>query len=442
MAAIERQRFREELLELLQTRFGLSETEWHNRRPIQRTVRALEARTGRAGHALLRWLAGLPDDDPAWAPLISAATTGETHFFRDQEQFRAVARAIMPILADYGGPLRLWSAATSTGAEAWSLAFTLADYRLGRPLPGDFVLGTDIDSERLDAARTGIYGAWAFREVAAADLPGRFRRMPDGKQQVRRPPGLVVRFAQHNLLRLSLPSAADRQRFDLIMCRNALLYLDEERVPAVIDGLVRCLNPGGFLMVAPCETHLVRRRLTTEVLGGVAVFSRSSPRIQKHEAPAVEDPVSSAQREIYLNRRRAEIERAREEVAAAVDARRAAAAAAAEGAARQGEDGAEQDSSVATLLNEAAGAFGSGEGRRGMDLLRQVLYQEPDNLPALVLRATHATTAAVRQRSAKHALRTLEGREDEDRVSELDDAMAGEVRRFLSDLLRDSGNAA
>ncbi|MCJ2088905.1 protein-glutamate methyltransferase [Methylobacterium sp. E-005] len=199
-----------------------------------------------------------------WARLEAEITVGETFFFRYAEQFQALRERILPALIAARAPertLRIWSAGCSTGAEPYSLAILVQEL-LGEALP-DWrvsILGTDISTEALATARAAEYGRWALRTMPAEERLRYFTRLPPAPG-IRREGGYalrpefrgLVRFERGNLLTLTEPLARDGERFDLILCRNVLIYFDARTVAAVVRGLGRRLRTDGWLLLGHAE---------------------------------------------------------------------------------------------------------------------------------------------------------------------------------------------
>ena len=429
-----------ELLDLMRTRFGLVNVQEHNQSKLYWAFVELGEELDRRGPRLLRWLSGRRDDDPNWAALLDKATTGETHLFRERDQFRTIARELLPRVTQEGQPIRIWSAACSNGAEAWSLAITLADHRLERPHSEDLVLGTDIDYYRLEQARRGVFGNWAFREVSYEDLPGRFKRR-GGRYHVRHPRGLRIRFEHHNLLNMSMPAGSDDQRFHLVLCRNAMMYLEPSLIPTVIRSLARSLVPEGYFLVAPAEAHLVEGILAPEQFGDVTVYRPHPPSraVSPSKPRSVREPASKP---VTLVSRSPSPPRP---IPSAVPPKaptvRPAAEATVESIGKTETTGQPEQETAGggnkSVIDEAALAFASGEGRKALEILRELLYREPENIAALVLRATHAPTPEVRNRSARQALRTLDRFSDDTLIVDLDNSPVGDIRAFLMDMVLD-----
>ena len=194
------------------------------------------------------YLSRLLDGEPAAVTaLVEQAVVGETCFYRHPEQVAALARhlaSLPPAL-----PVSAWSAGCASGEEAYTLAMVLRD--LGRPAGRDRVLGTDVSARALEVAREGRYGEWSLRQLPAALRARHFTA--DGEAvRVIEPLRAPVRFERHNLLGPA-PLGAP---FDLVVCRNVLLYFKPEAARALLGRLHGALRPGGLLLVGPIEEPL------------------------------------------------------------------------------------------------------------------------------------------------------------------------------------------
>ena len=194
--------------------------------------------------------------------IIEAITTKETSFFRDKAFFQALHRVVLPDCAanlkQRAGQrhrIRIWSAACSTGQEPYSLAmlirgFVAADSREGLHDHHFSILASDISSEAIDVARSGRYSrSDVSKGLSEAMLSHYFSR--DGRNwevvdSVRR----LVQFQQFDLMK----SPARLGAFDLILCRNVLIYFDDATRRRVCEGFHHLLHPGGWLAVGAAES--------------------------------------------------------------------------------------------------------------------------------------------------------------------------------------------
>jgi chemotaxis protein methyltransferase CheR len=187
------------------------------------------------------------DESPEREAFVNALTTNLTAFFREPHHFDLLAARVRARPAG-APPLRVWSSACSTGEEAWSIAMVLRE--AGTPAE---ILATDIDSDVLASAGEGVYPAERTAGLAADRLRRHFLRgtgANEGLVRVRselRPP---VTFARFNLQAPVWPGL----RFDVIFCRNVVIYFDQEAQRRIADRLALALVPGGLLLVGHAES--------------------------------------------------------------------------------------------------------------------------------------------------------------------------------------------
>lgn len=186
---------------------------------------------------------------------IDAVTTNETHFFRTQSHFDWFGGPFLDHVAAlvaagcHDRSLRVWSAACSSGEEAYSMAICLLEAR--RRLAGWrlSVLGTDISSDMISRARRGRYRARSLEQVSPERLAEHFT-LPEGEERAVQPPvAALCEFRRHNLLE-RLPSGAG---FDCIFIRNVFIYFDRASKETAVRNLIAALRPGGYLVVGPAD---------------------------------------------------------------------------------------------------------------------------------------------------------------------------------------------
>jgi chemotaxis protein methyltransferase CheR len=179
-------------------------------------------------------------DQALRAEFIDRLTINVTNLYRNPERWADLEERVLPELGDRP---RIWSAGCSTGAEAYSLA--IATVRAGGT---PSVLGSDIDRASLDKARTGRYNAEDMRELPAEIERQWFRK--DGTEWVVDPTvACHVRFERRDLLNDVPPSTA----FDLVACRNVVIYFNDEAKDRLHSTLTASLRPGGYLFVGNAE---------------------------------------------------------------------------------------------------------------------------------------------------------------------------------------------
>ncbi len=183
------------------------------------------------------------------ARVVEAMTTNETSWFRDVAPFAALRPHVLPLLRSTGGigRLRIWSAACSTGQEPYSILMALAD----EPAVPVDVVATDLNEQVLDRARAGEYSQLEVnRGLPAAALVHHFERA-GAHWRVKADLRSRVQFRRHNLLDPAPPGP-----FDMVFCRNVLIYFDLATKRAVLDRIARALRPGGLLVLGAAETTL------------------------------------------------------------------------------------------------------------------------------------------------------------------------------------------
>ena len=179
---------------------------------------------------------------------VNALTTNLTAFFREPHHFELL-QAHAARHGKRGRPLRCWSNACSTGEEAWSIAMVLREAECA----GD-VLATDIDTEVLNTASTGVYRMERTTSLPAERLRRHFLRgtgANEGLVSVRPELRAMVRFAQFNLQTAAWPA---QESYDVIFCRNVVIYFDREFQKKLLTRLADLLVPGGLLMVGHSES--------------------------------------------------------------------------------------------------------------------------------------------------------------------------------------------
>ena len=192
--------------------------------------------------------------------VLAELTVGESYFFRDAAQLELLTSDIIPArLASHGAtrPLRMWSAGSASGEEAYTLAIMLREQKWPHPAR---ILGTDIALPRLAAARRGRYTRWALRGVSTERIAQWFSHdsaQYDLDPSVRK----MVEFRQLNLV---ADNYATPERgadgFDLVLCRNVMIYFEMETVAHIARGLLDSLAPDGWLVLGasdPLLVHLV-----------------------------------------------------------------------------------------------------------------------------------------------------------------------------------------
>lgn len=244
------------------------------------------AAPGTDAAGFLRAVADPAQGSQLLARLIDEVTVQETFFARDVAQLRVIrwadARA-WRARGGPGGPVRVWSAGCATGEEVYTLALEAMQALGSTPAPVD-VLGTDISAAALATAAAARYGERSVRLLDPA-VRGRYlTRQPDGRYQVIPQLRTLARFRRHNLALDPGPPPGEAA-FDVVICRNVLIYLSTQLIGRALGNLERALRPGGVL-----------------VLGAADVLHRTAARkAASGPAPVPPQPVPSSNRPAIPN---------------------------------------------------------------------------------------------------------------------------------------------
>ena len=199
-------------------------------------------------------------DEAERVQMLDRISTNETHFFREPRHFEYLAQTVLPnrrAQVEGGGlprEMRAWSCACATGEEPYSLAMTFLTHL---PVASGWnvrVLGTDISTRALDKAAQGVWSIERSGTIPAPYLKTfmlRGTRSQEGKMAAGDELREVVEFRRFNLSTETYPFDAE---FDLIFCRNVLIYFDTEARRHVLEQLTRCLAPDGLLFLGHAET--------------------------------------------------------------------------------------------------------------------------------------------------------------------------------------------
>jgi chemotaxis protein methyltransferase CheR len=188
------------------------------------------------------------------ADVIDAMTTNETLWFRDIHPFRILEEKLLPEFYQQRGsrPLRIWSAACSTGQEPYSISMMIEEYKAKNRLvgSGEKIVATDISASVLDAAKSAEYAMLAIGRGLDPDrLKKNFTEAPNGRWKVK--PNIVQR-VEYRSLNLQ-DSYALLGKFDIVFCRNVLIYFTADLKRDILTRIHATLNPGGYLLVGASE---------------------------------------------------------------------------------------------------------------------------------------------------------------------------------------------
>jgi chemotaxis protein methyltransferase CheR len=241
------------LCEFLYRRTGMlfaeSKRYYIDRRLAER-IAATEAGSFQAYFALLR-----ADTGHEMEHLINAFTVNETYFYREEHQLRCMTSDLLDHVvraSPPGRPIRIWSIPCATGEEPYSIAIWLMENWRQVDSYNIEIVGSDIDTRALTAAAQGIYGRRALARLPATLVARYFTPLADDRHQID-----VGLRNSIQLTRANLIDGQDMARyrdFDIIFCRNVLIYFDDSSRRIAAESLYDCLRPGGYICLGHSET--------------------------------------------------------------------------------------------------------------------------------------------------------------------------------------------
>ena len=214
----------------------------YKRGQMERRIRSFAATRGETD--LRRYLMRISGDEAEREAFLDRVTINVSQLWRNPTEWESLARDVLPELLR-GGRASIWSAGSSYGAEAYTIAaLCLEISRTARVQ----VFGTDIDPRMVEKARVGAFSAADARTAPATALDRFFDRTPDGfvaKPELR----AMTSFETGDLLRMPFP----RSRYDLVCCRNTVIYFTDEVRDELHMRLVTSIRPGGYFLIGSTE---------------------------------------------------------------------------------------------------------------------------------------------------------------------------------------------
>lgn len=263
------------LTDLIESRFGLSFT--GVRRDILAARLSARFEALRCGNPLeyYQHLTAHPERDRELGQLALTLTNNETYFFREQHHFEIIAQQV---IGDQRAtlrtrPLRVLSAGCSSGEEPYSLVITLQRHGAEALLPHGWEIDAcDLNPARLAQARSASYEPGALRSCDA-ETRGRHFREEQGRFLLRERHRAGVRFFPCNLAAPAFPFAPGS--YDVILCRNMLIYFGEEALLALVRRFARALRPRGWLMLGHSESLIDKEPMfVPEVVNGIVIYRK------------------------------------------------------------------------------------------------------------------------------------------------------------------------
>jgi len=189
--------------------------------------------------------------------LMNVMTTNETSFFRNEPQLLSFSDEVIPLIMaakeknKQARKLRVWSAGCSTGEEPYTLAMLMLDRFATKPGWSAEIIANDISEDVLRAARRGEYSGLTLRNVSSSMLDRYYTRAGDS-YRVKPEVKALVKFACLNLNDQRMSSM--NRDFDVIFCRNVMIYFSDEVKKRIVRGFFNSLNPGGYFYIGHSET--------------------------------------------------------------------------------------------------------------------------------------------------------------------------------------------
>jgi chemotaxis protein methyltransferase CheR len=187
--------------------------------------------------------------------LINSFTVNETYFYREDHQLRCMTSNLLGAIVGQrppGSTIRIWSIPCSTGEEPYSIALWLME---NWPQVDNYnieIVGSDIDTRALRAAAEGIYGDRALMRLSRVIVDRYFKPVADGKHEIDEGLRNSIEFTRANVI--DAKDMARYRDFDLIFCRNVLIYFDDASRRQAAENLYDCLRPGGYICLGHSES--------------------------------------------------------------------------------------------------------------------------------------------------------------------------------------------
>lgn len=239
--------FKEDVLKL--TKIDLNA---YKERQMKRRIDALIAKHNVSSYTT--YVGMLKSDKKMFDEFVNYLTINVSEFYRNPEQWAILEKEILPKLFDkFGKPLKIWSAACSTGDEPYSLVMLLSKFM---PLNQIKIIATDIDLQVMEKAKAGLYSEKSLKGLPKEFVDKYFSKINERTYEISDQIKSRVEFKQHNLLKDSYPSSCD-----LIVCRNVMIYFTEETKREIYINFNKALKKEGILFVGSTEQIIQPKQL-------------------------------------------------------------------------------------------------------------------------------------------------------------------------------------
>ena len=239
--------------EFLYRRTGMSFSEgkrYFIDRRLEDRIAATGSSSFQAYFSLLR-----ADADHEIEHLVNSFTVNETYFFREDHQLRCMTSSLLAGVIAHrppGSTVRIWSIPCSTGEEPYSIALWLMENWPEVDHYNVEIVGSDIDTRVLKAAAEGTYGDRALMRLSRDVVSRYFSPVADGRHQIDEGLRESIQFTRTNII--DARDMAGYRDFDIIFCRNVLIYFDDASRRQAAENLYDCLRPGGFICLGHSES--------------------------------------------------------------------------------------------------------------------------------------------------------------------------------------------
>ncbi len=224
----------------------------YKERQMKRRIEALISKHGIVSYS--DYIIRLKADKILFDEFINYITINVSEFFRNPEQWLLLEREVFPYLFErFGKDLKIWSAACSTGDEPYSLVMLLSKFL---PLDRIKIIATDIDKTVMEKAKAGFYNVKSLKALPEEFIQKYFTQVNDKTYQISNQIKACVEFRQHDLLWDSYPA-----NFDLIVCRNVLIYFTDTAKNKIYSDFHNALKKDGLLFVGSTEQIIQAHQL-------------------------------------------------------------------------------------------------------------------------------------------------------------------------------------
>ncbi|WP_115709387.1 CheR family methyltransferase [Legionella sainthelensi] len=244
-----------EFIELIHKRFGLV-IRIHQATELTKTIIAACIKFNYSPQEYLNHLKNCSCNSSLLADLLASITVGESYFFRDKNQMILLEKILLPQLIKKKSndfTLKIWSAGCSSGEEIYTIAILLTELLPNIDTWDLCLIGTDINTSALQKAQAGIYGQWSMRSIPEKYINRYFKI--NNRSYILSPEICnLVQFKYLNLCDNSYPSIINGIfDVDLILCRNVLIYFDNELVTKIMKKLSACMTEHGYLVLGASD---------------------------------------------------------------------------------------------------------------------------------------------------------------------------------------------